>query len=484
MNRTVKNTAIYFAGTIISAVVGFLNTMLLTRVLDAKVYAMYGLLATFVTAATTFIAFGYDSAYSRFYYKHSFTPKRFIWKTLRTPVIVFGVFALVLIEPNQFLLAYVFGERLGLTTVVLLLVYILFAFLHRFTQLTARMEERALNYVGSNFVGKFGYVALVVVVFWTIHNVKFDWVVLSFLISSVLATLMNVLVFARMRNERNVSGEAVTERDLFSYGFPYMLNNVMILIVPLVEKLIIRDVAGWQVLGIYTAAAVFQTVVLLVTNTIINIWNPLVFKHCDNETYFKPVLHLFGQAATVILVIGLAFCILLRRWLVLVLDQSYRTDVSIIAPAILFGACFNILNIIYSVGINIKKKTGYFIVSPLLQLGISVGLCYLLVPTMGLTGVAIATLASLVISKTYRILVGMHFYNTGVSEWKTVVLCTLGVAASVFALFYTSLISDVLVFVVVIAATIAVVNKDLMMLVRSMKGIMRGKDLSKKKEKH
>ena len=295
---------------------------------------------------------------------------------------------------------------------------------------------------------------------------------------------MNVLVFARMRNERNVSGEAVTERDLFSYGFPYMLNNVMILIVPLVEKLIIHDVAGWQVLGIYTAAAVFQTVVLLVTNTIINIWNPLVFKHCDNETYFKPVLHLFGQAATVILVIGLAFCILLRRWLVLVLDQSYRTDVSIIAPAILFGACFNILNIIYSVGINIKKKTGYFIVSPLLQLGISVGLCYLLVPTMGLTGVAIATLASLVISKTYRILVGMHFYNTGVSEWKTVVLCTLGVAASVFALFYTSLISDVLVFVVVIAATIAVVNKDLMMLVRSMKGIMRGKDLSKKKEKH
>lgn len=484
MNRTAKNTAIYFAGTIISAVVGFLNTMLLTRVLDAKVYAMYGLLATFVTAATTFIAFGYDSAYSRFYYKHNFTPKGFIWKTLRTPVIVFVVFALVLVEPNQFLLTYVFGGRLSYVTVLLLLVYVFFAFVHRFTQLTARMEERAFNYVGSNFVGKFGYVALVMVIFWTMKSVRFDWVVVSFLISSTLATLMNVMVFARLRNERNVSGETITEKDLFSYGFPYMLNNVMILIVPLVEKLIIRDVAGWEVLGVYTAAAVFQTVVLLVTNTIINIWNPLVFKHCDDEKYFKPVLHLFGQAATVMLVVGLAFCILTRRWLVLILDQSYRTDVSIIAPAILFGACFNILNIIYSVGINIKKKTGYFIVSPLLQLGISIGLCYLLVPTMGLTGVAIATLASLVISKTYRILVGMHFYNTGVSEWKTVVLCTLGVAASVFALFYTSLVSDVLVFVVVIAATIAVVNKDLMMLVRSMKGIMRGKDLSKKKEKH
>ena len=484
MKRTAKNTAIYFAGTMISAVVGFLNTMLLTRVLDEKVYAMYGLLATFVTAATTFIAFGYDSAYSRFYYKHNFTPKGFIWKTLRTPVIVFVVLALVLVEPNQFLLTYVFGGRLSYVTVLLLLVYVFFAFVHRFTQLTARMEERAFNYVGSNFVGKFGYVALVMVIFWTMKSVRFDWVVVSFLISSTLATLMNVMVFVRLRNERNVSGETITEKDLFSYGFPYMLNNVMILIVPLVEKLIIRDVAGWEVLGVYTAAAVFQTVVLLVTNTIINIWNPLVFKHCDDEKYFKPVLHLFGQAATVMLVVGLAFCILTRRWLVLILDQSYRADVSVIAPAILFGACFNILNIIYSVGINIKKKTGYFIISPLLQLGISVGLCYLLVPTMGLVGVAMATLASLVISKTYRILVGIHLYNTGVSEWKTVVLCVAGVAASVFALFSTSMISDILVFLGLIMAVIVIVNRDLVSLVRSLKSIMRGKDLSKKKEKH
>ena len=459
MNKTAKNTAIYFAGTMISAVVGFLNTMLLTRVLDEKVYAMYGLLATFVTAATTFIAFGYDSAYSRFYYKHNFTPKGFIWRTLRTPIVVFVLFAIVLLEPNQLLLTYVFGERLNLGTAVLLIVYILFSFLHRFTQLTARMEERALNYVGSNFVGKFGYVVLVMAIFWMVHSVKFDWVVVSFLISSALAALMNVLVFIRLRNDRNESGETITEKDLFTYGFPYMLNNVMILIVPLVEKLIIRDVAGWQVLGIYTAAAIFQTVIMIVSNTVINIWNPLVFKHCDDEDKFKPLLHFFGLAATIIVVVGLAFCILLRRWLVLILDSNYHS-VYIIAPAVLFGACFNVLNIIYSVGINIKKKTMYFIISPLLQLSISVGLCYLLVPSMGLVGVAIATLASLVISKTYRILMGMHFYNSGVSEWKAVALCAVGVAAAVFTLFSTSLLSDVAVFVGLLATVVIVINKE------------------------
>jgi len=472
VNKTAKNSAIYLAGTVISAILGFLNTMLLTRVLDPQVYAMYGLMSTFITAATTFLAFGYDSAYSRFYYKHPFTQHRFIWYTLRTPLIIFAVFAVVLLEPNHLLLKWVFDSDLGWTTTLLLLVYAFFAFVHRFTQLTARMEERALNYVGSNFVGKFGFVAIILVIYVMAHSVSFNWVVLSFLISGAVATAMNLFIFTRLSREINDSGETVTEKDLFSYGFPYMINNVIILIVPLVEKIIIREVAGWQVLSIYTAAAIFQTVIMLVSNTVINIWNPLVYKHFDDEKRFKPLLHLFGQVATVVLTVGLALCILLRRWLVLILDSNYYS-VYIIAPCILFGACFNILNIIYSVGINIKKKTGYFIISPLLQLGISVGLCYLLVPTMGLVGVAIATLASLVVSKTYRIMVGMHFYNTGASEWKVVVLCALGVAAAVLTLFSTTLLSDVLVCTALLVAVAVIMNKDFVTLVRSMKDILR-----------
>ena len=485
MNKTAKNSAIYLAGTILSAAFGLVNTMLLTRVLDVSVYGMYGLLSTFMTAVTTFIAFGYDSAYSRFYYKHGFTQQRFIWYTLRTPMIVFAVFALVMLEPNQFLLTFVFGDRLSYVTILLLLVYAFFAFVHRFTQLTARMEERALNYVGSNFVGKFGFVAIILVVFLVARQVHFNWVVLSFMISGCVATAMNLFIFTRLSRDRNTQRESVTEKDLFSYGFPYMLNNVLILIVPLVEKIIIResaggDEAGELMLGIYTAAAVFQTVILLITNTIINIWNPLVFKYFDNEKKFKPILHMFGLTATIVLVVGLAFCILLRPALVLLLDARYRVDVSVIAPAVLFGACFNVLNIIYSVGINIKKKTIYFIVSPLLQLGISVALCFWLVPILGLKGVAIATLASLVISKTYRIMVGMHFYNTGVSEWKTVVLCIGGVAASVLTLFCTSHLSNVLVFAGLIALVALIVNKDFMPLVRSMTDIVRGSKKTKK----
>ena len=63
MTKTAKNSLIYLSGTVIMGVLGLVNTALLTRLLPQQVYAMYGLLTSFVTAADMFVVFGYDQAY-------------------------------------------------------------------------------------------------------------------------------------------------------------------------------------------------------------------------------------------------------------------------------------------------------------------------------------------------------------------------------------------------------------------------------------
>ena len=101
MNKTVKNSAVYLTGTIIMALLGFINTMVLTRVLSQQVYAMYGLLTTFVTTVSMFISFGYDSSYMRFYYNHGYSQKKFMWLSLRVPIIIFVIVTLVVTEPTK-----------------------------------------------------------------------------------------------------------------------------------------------------------------------------------------------------------------------------------------------------------------------------------------------------------------------------------------------------------------------------------------------
>ena len=200
MSKTAKNAAIYFVGTVVMGVIGLVNTMLLTRALTEQAYVMYGLLHNFSTTAVMFLCFGYDTAYSRFYYKHNQTQKRFLWHVFVIPCCLFVFFAIAVIEPHQWLLQQVFGAKLPFYAVLLLIAYLLFSLVHRFTQLTARMEERAINYVTSNFIGRFGFVILIFALFLlSREKVNFDWVLLSSLVGAFLATLLNLWILFQLK---------------------------------------------------------------------------------------------------------------------------------------------------------------------------------------------------------------------------------------------------------------------------------------------
>lgn len=486
MNKTTKNTAIYFVGTVVMGVLGLVNTMLLTRALTEEAYVMYGLLHNFVTTAVMFLCFGFDTSYARFYYNHNHTQKRFLLRVMCIPGCLFLLLLLALMEPGQWIVQQVFGMRFPLFVLLLLLAYLLFSLLHRFTQLTARMEERSINYVASSFIGRFGFVIAVFVVYGLSRNkVAFDWVLISSLLGAFLATLLNLVILFRLRSDHNEKGGLIGTGEMLAYGFPHMINSVLIAVIPLLEKIVIRNVsgegAGLKILGVYTAAAVFQTVVSMVTLTINNIWNPLVFKHCDNQRMFKPILHNFGQVVTMITVVGCAVCILLRRWLVLILDKEYY-DAYIIAPAICFGACYSLVAVIYGSGINIVKKTVHHIIEPIIQIAISVLCCYLLIPSLGLQGVGIAVLVSVVVSRTYKNIVGIHLYDTGMSEHKMWILMGICAVVALASLFFTGFIADVIMFILLIVSMLVVMNKDLLMVIQTAKTLMIPKRKMKRGE--
>lgn len=484
MNKTAKNTAIYFVGTIVMGVLGIVNTMLLTRVLTEEAYVLYGFLHNFSSTAVMFLCFGFDTSYSRFYYKHNQSKNRFLWRVLLIPCGLFVVFALVIIEPHQWVVRQVFGEKLPLWIMALVVAYLLFSLLHRFTQLTARMEERAGNYVASNFIGRFGFVALVFAVFLIAQKkVDFSWVLLSSLVGACLATLLNLWILIRLKTVTNEAGEYISNRTMIAYGFPNMLNNVLVAAIPLMEKIVIRKALGndasLSILGVYTAAAVFQTVVSMVTQTVSNIWNPIVFKHCENKKVFKPILHDFGMAMSCIAMVGFALCLLLRRWLVLLLDQAYF-DAYVIAPAVCLCACYGILTTVYGCGINITRKTLHHVVVPIVQLILSAVLCYWLLPMMGLAGIGIALLVSMMISRTYQIIVGLHLYDTGVSEHKMWILMGLCTAAAFASLFFTAFLADVVMFAVLIVSMLLILNKDLLTVIQTAKTMLIPKKKAEK----
>lgn len=65
--KLLRNTAWYFVGTVISAILGFISSPILTRVLTTEVYAQYGMVASFTTLVATFVYLGQDEAFMRYF---------------------------------------------------------------------------------------------------------------------------------------------------------------------------------------------------------------------------------------------------------------------------------------------------------------------------------------------------------------------------------------------------------------------------------
>lgn len=442
VHRVLRNTSWYFGGTAVSALLGFINTPLLTRILEPKVYAQYGILITFTTALTTFIYLGQDEAFMRFFDKRKLSFRSYFWHCIRVPLFLCALVVAVLLEPSHLFLNWFFGPELSFTC-ILICFYITIIVFQRFLMLTARMEERAANYAISNVVSKACFMVGTVVLYCLIRSISFGQIIVCLLFGVVVALAVNLTVVINVSHGVNCAGNGVSSKELLQFGLPFAFSSTLFLSTPLIEKLIVRFQTSWDILAIYTSAAIFVTVMNLVKTTVNSIWVPYVYKNYQDEEHFKMIFYNVGIFLIAFCLSVVAVTILMRRWLVLVFDSRYYESM-LIAPAMVCGACFDLLSGFYSIGINITMKTKYHIVVPIVQLIISSSLLFAFLSLIGLRATGISYLLSVSISRMFQMLIALRYYNTGKANTKMIVMFLVGVSVALSAVFFDSMMFDVI----------------------------------------
>jgi hypothetical protein len=148
------------------------------------------------------------------------------------------------------------------------------------------MEERAANYAISNIVTKGGFIVATIAVFYITKALPFNEIIISLLFGVTVALLINLMVVTRMPHKINPDGEDISSKELLRFGLPFAFSTTLFFTIPLIEKIIIRTQTSWETLAIYTAAAIFVTVMNLVKTTVNSIWVPFVYKNYQNEVVF------------------------------------------------------------------------------------------------------------------------------------------------------------------------------------------------------
>lgn len=456
MQNSKRASLLYLGGASASALLGLIGSILLTRLLPPQLYAKYGLLVTLGAAAVTLLSLGLDAAYVRFYYRHAQTQARWLRRCLLPSLLPLALLCLLLLLPCEPLIRLLLGEVPTRTCLALICLYVALLLLHRYAQATARMEERALRFALSQTAER--------AVFLVVALLAALWVEPSLLslvaaLSAGLLAALGVHLVRRRSCRERVEEAPVRMRELFAYGLPYMVNNFILLLIPTVERTLLRGLGSWEALGVYTAAAVFGMPALLLTGVLDSVWNPLMLRRCNDERTFRPLLHDAGLTVTAALCLLVALTVALRRVAVLLLGEDYRAAV-VIAPAVLLSAGLGAVALILGAGINIRRKTLHHTLSALLQLGISTGLCLWLAPRHAEVGVAIAALGGALVGRVWRMVAGLRLYSTGRAEIKCALLLLLSTATALLSLWCKTALLDAALGALLLAGTCLTVVRE------------------------
>ena len=101
----------------------------------------------------------------------------------------------------------------------------------------------------------------------------------------------------------------------------------------------------------------------------------------------------------------------------------------------------------------------------------------MLIPEFGLLGAGIASLFSIIISRIYRIVLGLHYYGTERREWKIALLWLICAVAAVFTMYSTTIVSDITVCITLCILSLVVINTEGVNLVKKMNGLLFSKKI-------
>jgi len=373
---------------------GFITIPILTWVFQPEDIGKFTMLQLTSTLFILIFSLGLDQAYIREHYESE--NKAQLIKTSILP----GLFLLLL-----FFSFFVFFPKLISVILfnissqilsVLVITYIIFAFLSRFLSLILRMEEKGLAYSASQIFPKILF--LLVILYYYFYYTKYNLTDLIF--AHTLSVILVFFVF--LWNTKSVWKSSFNQKidrkklkAMLHYGIPLTFGGIAYWGLTAIDKIFLRYFSNYEQLGLYSVSVNFAGAALILQTIFSTIWAPTVFKWANSEDGFIKI-----NKVREYLLLGVIFIFLISgtfSWLIdFILPKNYL-DVKYILLSCL---CYPLLYTISEttvIGINIVKKTSYSMIASLISFIFNLIFCYLLIPNYGAIGAGISTSFSFLI---------------------------------------------------------------------------------------
>lgn len=383
--NNIKSFLSYSYGGIIGLFVGLATTSLLTRYLSPEEFGKGNLFLIFLNFSTILVVFGADQFLIRFFYSQEFRMRNLLYECLFIVMIFFVLYSLLIISFNETISLFLFGK---VESSWILLAGVISYVLLRFSQTVIRMNQRANLFSITTIISRFLYllfIVIMIVIFGNDYRVMIYGIVLSTFITSSLSIIFQLSSW----KPKNYSFKDSINRSkiILSYSTPLFIAVLLNLGIESSSQLTLNYFKLDYEIGIYSAAFKIISLVSIFQISFVNFWIPLAIKKYTENPEDLRFYNISFRVVSFVMTFIIIVIISLRDILIIILGENYY-DTKYIIPLMLFIPLMFTLSETTSIGINLKKKSSYYMYSALITLTVSLLLNFSLIPLFGLYGAA------------------------------------------------------------------------------------------------
>ena len=389
--RSVGDQGLYWLTLIVSRAGGLLTVPIYARIMGPEDYGRYELLVSLMILLFSLLLLGMDFAVSVRYFRASDAERRAdLASAIFVTSVTSSIAAVAVAALSPLLASELLRDSSAIAPIVLAGIGVPFNVVGGIWAVVFRLQFRPRAFFVSTVVGTLAGSALGVILVLVGRlglAGAMTGITTSYVITAVIgAYLMRTSVGREDLSSRNTA-------HLLRLGLPLIPAGAAYWIFALSDRLFVLAFAGVGQVGLYAAAARVSTILSLVQGGFNLAWTPIALRwglRPDRERFYKTTVvsvAAIGGAGVIAMSLGASLA------LAILAGPDYVSASPImwmLAGSVVYYALFHVVTI----GLSLSHSSGRFAWATVIAAAANTVLNVLLIPVMGYTGAALATLAA------------------------------------------------------------------------------------------
>ncbi|ELB2966993.1 oligosaccharide flippase family protein [Vibrio parahaemolyticus] len=383
-----KNILSFSIGPFLGLILSVILLPLTTWTFSPENIASVSIFIAILNLSFSILCLGQDRTYLRWYYEYN--DKFGLKKLTLTPLFILSILLGILLASNDltYLSKFLYDSD-KVETIYYTYFSVVFAAFARMLGMEFRLEEKGIAYSLISLIPKITLLVLIVLHFVKNWSDEIELLLLFHLVSQI-SVFIYVIIQQKHFIKIIMSKVNFSElKEMILYGLPLLLGSIAYWALTSIDRFLLKSWSGLGELASYSVAISFASAAVLVQTVFSTIWSPAIYKKVANDEDLSFITDVINKI-TVFICFFVVFVAFLSPIVSCFLPPFYDDVQYLLVSSILCPLLYTLSEATF-IGIGIKKKSSYALLSSIFAFLTALISNSILIPILGAKGAAIST---------------------------------------------------------------------------------------------